>query len=1692
MGGLLLSLVALSPLAAQTTGSTGGNPPTAVTITKPTTAIQWCICINGVTPTAGAQAVDEPYLGEIRAFTFDGTILENGSSDGRIWRRCEGQSLPVAQNASLFSLIGYTYGGSGANFNLPDLRGRVPIGRGQGAGLVNRTVGQSGGGETVTLVEANLPPHTHTISGGATGSTGSATPVNNMPPFVVLTPFIHARKAAGPNTFADSVGWVRWHAGTAQPPGILCDGSSLPVASNAELFTAIGYTYGGSGANFQVPDLRGRAVLSDGTGPGLPTRTRGQIGGADTKTLALADLPGHTHTYPGGTTGSAGGGGGSSTLAPAFAVLTMGFAPYGIFAGSLASGALGELRYFARALNINPSSAYTIWVPCDGTIYDFVNANPEFENYSFLVGDIWGGDGFSTVGVPDLRGRVAASYSPARPLASKFGSETFPALVAGNIPAHTHSLPVASSPPTVTSPTATGVTGVAATLGGNVTSDGGATISARGVVYAPTATNGNPQLGGGGVLSATATGTTGVFTVNVASLTPGTSYSYAAYATNSVGTSYSTVGTFTTLSNVATLSSLSASPATLSPPFVGTVFSYTSIVPNATNSVLVSATPTQGGASVRINGVATSSSTVSLLVGTNSINVQVTAQDTVTTQSYTISITRRPNPPTVTSPSSTAITGVSATLGGNVTSDGGGAVSARGVVYAPTATNSNPQLGGPGVLSASASGTTGVFTIGVSSLSPGTSYSYAAYATNSEGTSYSTVGTFTTLSNVATLAALSATPATLSPTFGSNVFSYTSIVPNATSSVVVSATPSQAGATVRINGVATNSSTVSLLVGSNNVVVQVTAQDTVTTQSYTIAINREAGADIPVTLAGGVLTVTAALSPAGADTVLSYVEDGGVPYLQIYDPVRSFSAGTGVTLVDAHTIRVPLATVDQIRLIGSDSVDRFTIDSSAGNLYPANGISVDGRGPGTVPGDTLAVIGSFSSVEYDVTGLGNGTIDTDIGRIVFDNLEPVDFSGSTVGVAIIRIDPNGTVVDPVTTTVSAVDGGVNTEVTFSGGLESIKYGAITGSLTILGDDAENDYFVLTGLGSAMQGDFTVDAGGGDADVIEINNATVALAGAGRKISLKADFIGLGDVGTPAPGTPGVIVASGDITLEADGDSSIVSPPLWGSGGVWGATVPACFTASSATRGNVQLRGDIRKTSGADATLTLKARASVVLPTADLAAQTGGTVVSTSGKLHTILQSDTDGTGGGLISLGVHASISTNGGGLEFASDRLALNDGVIDAGNGTIKVRTQTIGRTIAVGGADGPAQLGLPASTLDLFRAATVVVGESTSPVRVEGAVSAANFTTLAFGGNVAFTSTGSFAARVASASSYTRMTAAGSVSLDPAAGFTATAVGGYVPTAGDAFTLLDQTGPGAIVGSFAGLGEGAALSLGGVPRYASYVGGNGNDFVLGAGIAPSFLSGASTILTIGAGGSFSVVASGTPAPTLALTGGTLPSGVTFTPATGLLEGPPAVGTAGVYPLVFTASNGVLPDATQNFTLVINTAPVAGADTLGTRQGVTASAPASRFLLNDRDADGDALSLTGVSATSAQGGSVTLSGSTVTYAPPTSFAGGDSFTYTVSDGRGGFAMGTVNVTVTSSGAGTQNITGLTMPGGVPTLTAYGIVGRSYQLQYTDDMGAAWQSLGSPQTTNAQGRLVLTDPSPVLPPNRFYRVILAP
>lgn len=108
----------------------------------------------------------EPFIGEIKMVGF------NFAPRG--YATCDGQLIPIAQNTALFSLLGVTYGGNGTTtFALPNFQGIAPMFYGQGPGLTPRTIGETGGSSTVTLLSTQIPAHTHPVGGSS--SSGALT-----------------------------------------------------------------------------------------------------------------------------------------------------------------------------------------------------------------------------------------------------------------------------------------------------------------------------------------------------------------------------------------------------------------------------------------------------------------------------------------------------------------------------------------------------------------------------------------------------------------------------------------------------------------------------------------------------------------------------------------------------------------------------------------------------------------------------------------------------------------------------------------------------------------------------------------------------------------------------------------------------------------------------------------------------------------------------------------------------------------------------------------------------------------------------------------------------------------------------------------------------------------------------------------------------------------------------------------------------------------------------------------------------------------------------------------------------------------------------------------------------------------------------------------------------------------------------
>ena len=266
--------------------------------------------------------------------------------------------------------------------------------------------------------------------------------------------------------------------------------------------------------------------------------------------------------------------------------------------------------------------------------------------------------------------------------------------------------------PSVTTSVVSNITDNSATCGGNVTSDGGATVTARGICWS---TNQNPTIGDNHTTDGSGIG---AFTSSITGLVPNTTYYVRAYATNSEGTSYGEQRTLNTLCNVVNIAVSG-----------NTNINYgqsTTLTASGANSYQWSTNATSASITV-----SPTSNTTYTVVGTNSYGCTGSASVIVTINTA----------PTVTTHVISNIGTSAATCGGNVTSDGGATVTARGVCWS---TSQNPTINN----SHTTNGTgTGNFSSNITGLTPNTTYYVRAYATNSVGTSYGEQKSLTTLCN---------------------------------------------------------------------------------------------------------------------------------------------------------------------------------------------------------------------------------------------------------------------------------------------------------------------------------------------------------------------------------------------------------------------------------------------------------------------------------------------------------------------------------------------------------------------------------------------------------------------------------------------------------------------------------------------------------------------------------------------------------------------------------------------------------------------------------------------------------------------------------------------------------------------------------------------------------------------------------
>lgn len=290
--------------------------------------------------------------------------------------------------------------------------------------------------------------------------------------------------------------------------------------------------------------------------------------------------------------------------------------------------------------------------------------------------------------------------------------------------------------PTVTTKSVTGITAITASCGGEITNSGGGTISARGVCWS---TSHNPTISDNHTTDGTGIGE---FTSTITGLTNNETYYVRAYATNSNGTSYGEERSFTTQEGLAVVTTTDITNITATSASSGGVITDDGGFSITARGVCWSTTQnptTEDSHSSDGSGTGAYTSSLTSLTYNTTYYVRAYATNSKgTSYGEEKSFTTSKLTPTVSTAEVTSVTSNSAISGGNVSSDGGASVIARGVCWGTT---QNPTISGDHTTDGNG---TGDFTSTITGLEENTTYYVRAYATNSEGTSYGSQKTFTT------------------------------------------------------------------------------------------------------------------------------------------------------------------------------------------------------------------------------------------------------------------------------------------------------------------------------------------------------------------------------------------------------------------------------------------------------------------------------------------------------------------------------------------------------------------------------------------------------------------------------------------------------------------------------------------------------------------------------------------------------------------------------------------------------------------------------------------------------------------------------------------------------------------------------------------------------------------------------------
>jgi len=477
-------------------------------------------------------------------------------------------------------------------------------------------------------------------------------------------------------------------------------------------------------------------------------------------------------------------------------------------------------------------------------------------------------------------------------------------------------------------------------------------------------------------------------------------------------TTYTTTIT-RSLSTDSTLFYLSISNGTLVPTFIGSTISYTDTVPNTVASVTVFPVANDSSSTIVVNGTpvisSTTSSPIALVTGTNIIKTVVTAQDRITTGTYTITITRS-DPILSSDPSLSSLTISSGTLSptfvsGTTSYTDSVINSVSSVTITPTLTvpsryaiqiiNSTAEMSGRSVVSGSPSSSIPLVT-GTNSISVVTKSDDGQYFGR-----YNIILTrqvpINSASTDATLSNLTISSGTLSPGFSSGTTSYTDSVSHATTSITVTPTHNQAGATIKVNGTIQTSSIASgpinLSVGDNIISIIVIAEDGITTNTYTVTVTRLPSAD--ATLSN--LTISAGnLNPTFSIGRTSYTAN-------VANTINLFAV--------TPTAHEPNATIKVNGISVSSGYQSSGISLAVGN----NTITIVVTAQDGTTTDTYTLVVNKSSAPPSTNSkLNSLTISTGTLIPAFDNSialynDTVDNGVTSITVTPTTVDPNATI-----------------------------------------------------------------------------------------------------------------------------------------------------------------------------------------------------------------------------------------------------------------------------------------------------------------------------------------------------------------------------------------------------------------------------------------------------------------------------------------------------------------------------------------------------------------------------------------------------------------------------------------------------------------------------------------------------------